>query len=289
MTDELLYERLALSVGRLHSPLPHVHGELIANANQLYPLLLAPLFAHGSVPASLHLAHVVNAFVMASACFPAFLLTRRVDRQPARRLRGRAPHRLPPVAALRRLPAHRGRRLPGLPLGDPRDRAVVRGAVAPNRRAADPRSARSRSSPARSSTCCIAVPPVAFFLHELALVGPDRPRRVWTALVRTVARRRVVAWSYAVVIAAVVVLAATGRLVQAFGTYGSAVQGDLLPPGTARSLLEHVAVLALGLGILPFVVGTAWLLRTLVRPSRRRSTCVRRRLPPWRSSPCSSR
>ena len=69
-------------------------------------------------------------------------------------------------------------------------------------------------------------------------------------------------------IAAVVVLAATGRLVQAFGTYGSAVQGDLLPPGTARSLLEHVAVLALGLGILPFVVGTAWLLRTLLRPSR---------------------
>ena len=88
------------------------------------------------------------------------------DRQPARRLRGRAPHRLPPVAALRRLPAHRGRRLPGLPLGDPRDRAVVRGAVAPNRPAADPRPARRDLRPhavrrARRRTAGRVLPPRA--------------------------------------------------------------------------------------------------------------------------------
>ena len=41
MTDELLYERLAISVSQLGSPLPHVHGELIPNLNQLYPLLIA--------------------------------------------------------------------------------------------------------------------------------------------------------------------------------------------------------------------------------------------------------
>src|SRR5262245_27775545 len=46
MTDELLYERLAISVSQLHSPLPHVHGELIPNASQLYPLLIARAFAH---------------------------------------------------------------------------------------------------------------------------------------------------------------------------------------------------------------------------------------------------
>src|SRR3954471_17350147 len=54
MTDELLYERIAISVSRLDSPLPHVHGVLIPNASQLYPLLIAPAFAHGYVPASLH-------------------------------------------------------------------------------------------------------------------------------------------------------------------------------------------------------------------------------------------
>ncbi len=43
MTDELLYERLALSVDRTHSPLPHVHGEMVSNINQLYPLVIAPV------------------------------------------------------------------------------------------------------------------------------------------------------------------------------------------------------------------------------------------------------
>ena len=78
MTDELLYERLALSVTQLHSPLPHVHGELIGNINQLYPLLLAPLLAGRLVPHGLHDAHVLNALVMSSACIPAALLARRV-------------------------------------------------------------------------------------------------------------------------------------------------------------------------------------------------------------------
>ena len=49
MTDELLYERLAISVGRLHSPLPHVHRELIGTIDQVYPLLIAPFFAGGSI------------------------------------------------------------------------------------------------------------------------------------------------------------------------------------------------------------------------------------------------
>ena len=78
MTDELLYERLGIAIGQLHSPLPHVHGELIGNVNQLYPLLLAPLFAGRLVPSALHDAHILNAFLMSSACIPAFLLARRV-------------------------------------------------------------------------------------------------------------------------------------------------------------------------------------------------------------------
>src|SRR5207244_375312 len=78
MTDELLYERLAISIAHLHSPLPHIHGELIGNVNQLYPLLLAPLFRNALVPHALRDAHVLNAFVMSSAGIPAFLLARRV-------------------------------------------------------------------------------------------------------------------------------------------------------------------------------------------------------------------
>ena len=80
MTDELLYERLAISIVKLGSPLPHIHGELIANVNQLYPLLLAPLFHDRLVPPALHDAHVLNAFVMSSVCLPTFLLARDVTR-----------------------------------------------------------------------------------------------------------------------------------------------------------------------------------------------------------------
>jgi hypothetical protein len=48
MTDELLYERLAISVARTGSPLPHVRGEPIESFSQLYPLLIAPAYAGSS-------------------------------------------------------------------------------------------------------------------------------------------------------------------------------------------------------------------------------------------------
>src|SRR6476619_3614037 len=80
MTDELLYERLALSVDRLHSTVPHVHGAVVASINQLYTLLLAPFFASGTVASGLPRAHVVNAFVITSAAVPAYLLAFRVSR-----------------------------------------------------------------------------------------------------------------------------------------------------------------------------------------------------------------
>ena len=78
MTDELLYERLAISIAHSHSPFPHVHQAAIANINQLYPLVIAPVFRHGAVLHGFHEAHVLNAFVMSSAAIPAYLLARRV-------------------------------------------------------------------------------------------------------------------------------------------------------------------------------------------------------------------
>jgi hypothetical protein len=78
MTDELLYERLAISVVRLHSPLPHVHMELVPSLSQLYPLILSAPLAGGDVAQGLHRAHILNAFVMSSAAVPAYLLARRV-------------------------------------------------------------------------------------------------------------------------------------------------------------------------------------------------------------------
>src|SRR4051794_14818920 len=82
MTDELLYERLALSIARTHSPLPRLHTEVFSNINQLYPLIIAPVFRHGAILHGFHQAHTLNAFVMSSAAIPAYLLARRLTENP---------------------------------------------------------------------------------------------------------------------------------------------------------------------------------------------------------------
>jgi hypothetical protein len=43
-----------------------------------------------------------------------------------------------------------------------------------------------------------------------------------------------------------------------FGAYNAATQGSLLDTDVPRSLLEHVETLALGLGLLPPILGIAW-------------------------------
>ena len=77
MTNELLYERRAISSGQLLSPLPRVREQVIQSFDQLYPLLIAPIFRYGYVPHDLVQAHFLNAWIMSSACIPAFLLARR--------------------------------------------------------------------------------------------------------------------------------------------------------------------------------------------------------------------
>src|SRR5437867_7932671 len=77
MTNELLYERRAISAAQSLSPVPRLRGEVIQSFDQLYPLLIAPAFRHGFVPHDLIQAHFLNAWIMSSACIPAFLLARR--------------------------------------------------------------------------------------------------------------------------------------------------------------------------------------------------------------------
>jgi uncharacterized membrane protein len=78
MTDELLYERLALSIAQTGSPLPALHHEQVAVYAQLYPLLLSPVFALVPLPSAVLVAHVWNAVLFASASIPAYLLARRL-------------------------------------------------------------------------------------------------------------------------------------------------------------------------------------------------------------------
>ena len=269
MTDELLYERLAISIANLGSPLPQIHGELIGNVNQLYPLLLAPLFHDRLVPPALLDAHILNAFVMSSACLPAFLLARAVT--DARRL----PYL---VAALSVC-------IPWIPLSSMLMTEVVAypafvwAMLAVYRAALSPRSlndivmvvALGVATLARTQFLVLfLVVPIAFYLHELAFTeAPSRLSQARVAGRKLVESHRPLAAAYAVLSVAVIVLLAVGRLSSALGTYSVTAKGDVLPSGMGRSLLEHLAPLGLGLGILPFVLGLAWLFATIVRPRAR--------------------
>ncbi len=76
--DALRYEHLAISIATFHSLLPRVNGVDIHSFSQLYPILIAPFFVHGAMATDLEHSRIAGAYIMSSACIPAFLLTRRV-------------------------------------------------------------------------------------------------------------------------------------------------------------------------------------------------------------------
>ena len=82
MTDELVYERLAISIVQTHSLLPRLHGDVVRSFAQLYPMLIAPWFAHGYVPHDLVNAHIFNAWADELGLHPG-VLARAARHRPA--------------------------------------------------------------------------------------------------------------------------------------------------------------------------------------------------------------
>ncbi len=267
MTDELLYERLGISVAHLHSPLPRVHGELIPNLNQLYPVLLGAVYWHGDVPGSLRAAHLLNAFVMSSAAIPAYLLARRVTGSRAlAHLVAFLTVCVPWIVYASFLLTE----VAGYPAFLWAMLAIVATVAAPSRR----RDALAIGGLALAVLArtqfivLVPVVPVVLAAYELAESSPGRPAaRLAGAIRRTFRRHGLLGWFYALAAAGIVVLLSVGRAGSVLGTYAGTIEGNLLPNGVGRALLEHVAALALPLGILPFVVGGAWLLAGIARPA----------------------
>jgi hypothetical protein len=271
MTDELLYERLALSIGHLHSPLPRVHGEIVANVNQLYPLLLAPFFAHGLVPAALHNAHIANAFVMSSASIPAFFLTRRVTQRRALSYLAAALSVCIPWIALSSFLLTEVVAYP----------AFLWALLACQHAIVSPRARNDALALAALGIAILArtqfavllvVLPASLLLHQVVFVdhgGGSRLRRVYGAAANVVSAHRVFAGAYAALVLAAIGVAAAGRIASVLGTYSVTAEGNLVPSGMGRSLLAHLAAVSLGIGILPFVVGAGWLLTTIVAAKAR--------------------
>lgn len=254
MSDELYYERLAISIAHSGSPLPHLHGQLVPNVDQLLPLLLAPFYRSALVPAALHQAHIFDAFVMTSAAVPAYLLARRVARDR------------PLALAVALLTVA----VPWLVYADQLLTEVVAypaflwAILGIQRAVAEPRL--------RNDALALGGVLLATLARtQLLALGIVLPLAI---LAHAAARRRLEAHRlllavYGAVVAGGVALAATGGLARALGTYRSAGQGDLLPPDFFRAVTEHLSAVALATAILPFLVATGWALARAARPRDR--------------------
>ena len=190
---------------------------------------------------------------MASAVVPAYLLAREIL-ATAVVVRRRRAHRRHAVDRADRLPDERGRRVSGVPVGDPRVPADARRAECAARparrrpaRRRDRRANAVRGARARAAT-----------RDPRARGGgarDGRPRERLVAGARAaLGRHRALWWSYAVgAVAAVVVVLAGYRL---FGAYSTTVEGgSILPAGVWWSSVEHLVVVGIGSGLVPLVLG----------------------------------
>ena len=270
MTDELRYERLAISIARTGSLLPRIHETAVRDLDQLYPLLLAPFFARGTVAFDLHQAHIFGAWLMTSACIPAFLLARRVTgRTWVGWLLAVASLTIPwliyssflltevvayPVFLWTFLAMHR--------------------AVARPSRWADLFAllALATAFLARTEFAgLIVVLPLAALVAEMTSPS-DEPRRsrAVDGLRRATRAHPVLLVAYGCLLAGAVVFTAAGGSVLGLSAYGEQVPGGIVPAGFFQALLGNVAHFAFAIAILPFVVGFAWLLANTVGSSASR-------------------
>ena len=238
MTDELLYERLALSIDQLNSPIPHVHGVAIGSINQLYPLLLAPFFASGTIAEGLHDAHVMNAFVITFAAVPAYVLALRVTRSVwasvlAAVLTVAVPWIVVSSFLLTEVAAYP---------------AFVLALLAFHVALTEPSPRHDLYAAATLALAIVARTQFVVLAVVLALLAARRWRE-----------HLVLIAIYAVGAVLALVVVATGHNV--LGTYSSTASGNPVPAAIVPSFFAHLAAIAVGLGVLPFVVGGAWLIR----------------------------
>jgi hypothetical protein len=243
MSDELFYERLAFSVARTGSLLPMLRGERVPGANQLYPVLLGAIAGHDLVPSFLLRAHTFNAVLMTSAAVPAYLIARDVLRRPLGAYVAAALTVLVPWLVLASFLLSEAAAYP----------AFLWAIYLVQRAVGRPSAAADAAAAGGLVLAYLARTQFAFLVLVALVAILVRERSVR----QSVTRHRLLAVLGAAAVLLALVVALAGHNV--FGAYNAATQGTIVGTGFPRALLEHCAELALGLALLPPVVGAAWL------------------------------
>lgn len=251
MTDELQTSKLATSIGDTLSPVPRIHGAYYGALNQLYPLLLSPLYRWLSAPSAFDGAHVLNAFLLASSAWPAYLVGRAVTGRVAGGYFAAALTAFTPWLVLSSTLLTENAAYPAFVW------AVFlcyRALVVPSAgRDAAAVGALALAYLARTQLFVLAVAlPIAVIAYERVLR-------------RALARHRLLAAAYGAGAVVAVGLAAAGSLTRVLGNYAGTVQGDVLPAGIWHSVAVHLDEVVVGTGVAPFLLAAAW----AFTPSRR--------------------
>ena len=243
MSDELFYERLAFSVSRTGSPLPMLRGLRVPAANQLYPILLGSIAGHDLVPAFLLRAHTFNAVLMTSAAVPAYLIARATLAERWSAYAAATLTVLVPWLVLASFVLSEAAAYP-----------AFLWAVYSVLRAADrPSPLRDVGAIAGLAVAMLARTQFAFLAIVALLAIPLAERSVRAGI----SRHRLLSGVGLAAVVVAIVAAVAGRNI--FGAYDAATQGTMLGTAFPRAFLEHCAQLALGLLLLPALVGAAWL------------------------------
>jgi hypothetical protein len=244
MTDELLYERLAISFadGAL---VPTVHGERADVYAVLYPLLLAPVFGIVELPDAVRVAHGVNGVLFASASVPVFLLAREL-----------ALPRLVAAAAAVFSVAIPWTVIGGFVMTEAAAYpAAVWALLAIQRAVVLPSPRRDLVALGAIAVAVLARPQLAALGLVLVLAAVAQELRFgrW--------RLHAVAFGVALLAVPILLLGGSGLL----GSYAPALEeGGIVSWDALRLALIHVNVTAVALGIVPLVLGGGWAVAALV-------------------------
>ena len=253
MTDELLYERLALSL--VDGGLPRLRGELVDTYALLYPLVLAPVFVLFSMPTAIVAAHAWNGVLFASAALPAYLLARRLG-VPALAAASSAIFAVVlPWSVITGFVMTENAAYP----------AFLWAVLAIQRAAVDPGDRPYLLALGGIALAALARPQLAVLGLVLPLAAGLEELRVRRGL----RAHRVVVGVYGVALLFAVVLGLTGSLGAALGSYAPTIEeGSLLSRAAIRSAIVHLDVVAVATGIVPLLVGGGWAAEAIVRPPR---------------------
>jgi hypothetical protein len=271
MTDELQTSKLATSIAETFSPAPRIHGQRFGATSQLYPLLIAPFFGLFAAPGAVVAAHALNAALLASAAWPAYLLAYAVTRSRAGGVGAAALTAFVPWLVLASTLLTENAAYP----------AFVWAVFLMHRSLAAPAFSRDVATIAGLSVAFLAraqllvlvlALPVALLAHELGYASAtassgERLKTLRAAMGRAVLSHPLLVTAYAVAGAAAAALAVAGEL--AGLAYAGTFRGDLLPQGIWHSAATHLAYVAVGVGIVPCLLASAWALTAIVRPGRK--------------------